>query len=255
MKTDPHSYDLLALDEIIESYDYETDPVLQEQFRPVEDALWTLIEHYAEGVNDFGFEMAQHLQRTSNDGMHFLIDELGFSQKAGRNFYAANLFQDLGKIHPAYDPHIWNLPHRPTDEERAEKKKHVWRGVEMLEIALADASPELKLHPHVKTVIPAIQLFHHERCDGNGPFGITSDKIGQVIKTVCIVDTKDGDMIQRGHQNEIRDEPTALCRMKSLEAFDDKGKYAGAFDSMLDRYIAYRERISGQEILSNEDRV
>ena len=247
----PDAFDLLALDRVIESYDYENDLLLQEEFRPIETALWTLIENYASGSNDFGQQMSQHLRRTSIDGMRFMVDELGFSEKAGRNFHAANLFQDLGKIHPAYDPNIWDLPHRPTEAEREEKRKHPWRGTDMFQIAIEEASPALREHPHIKTVIPAIQLFHHERCDGNGLFGKKADELGLVIKTVCIVDTKDGDMIRRGHQNEVRDEPTALRRMKSLEAYDDKGKYDGAFDGLLDRYIAYRERVSGQKILES----
>lgn len=246
---DPKTYDLLALDRIIESYDYDSDPLLQSEFRPIEQALWTLIESYGAGVNDFGRQMSLHLRRTAIDGMKFLVDELGFSEKAGRNFHAANLFQDLGKIHPSYNPEIWDLPHRPTEAEREEKRKHIWRGTELLQIALDESSPDLRAHPHIQTVIPALQLFHHERCDGSGPYGKSADEMGLVIKAVCIVDAKDGDMIRRGHQSDLRDEPTALRRMKSLKEYDEKGKYDGAFDDVLDRYIAYRERVSGQTIL------
>lgn len=249
MLTDPSLYDLLDLDRLIESYDYERDPVLKQYFRPIEDALWGCIEHYGEGVNNFGRQMADHLRRTSLDGEKFLTDELGFSQKAGRNFHAANLFQDLGKIHPDYDPNIWDLPHRPTEEERAEKRKHPGRGPEILAVALEQAPPELREHPHVQIVIPAIQMFHHERADGKGPFGKKGDETGNVIKTVCIVDAKDGDMILRGHQNEVREEPEALLRMKGLPEYDKNGKYVGAFDDLLDRYIRYREKVTGTAIL------
>lgn len=241
-------YDLLALDQLIDSYDYETDPILQEHFRPIEVALWALIENYGEGINNFGRQMADHLRRTSLDGMKFMVEELGFSEKAGRNFHAANLFQDLGKIHTGYSPEIWDLPHRPTPEERAEKRKHTERGPEVLEIALKDAPPELKNHPHVKTVIPAIQLFHHERVDGNGLYGCTGEDMGAVIKTVCLVDAKDGDMIRRPHQPLARSERETLLRLKGLPEFDMTGKYIGAFDDLLDRYIAYREYISGEKL-------
>lgn len=245
----PATFDLLALDEIIESYDYDNDLILREHFRPIEEALWTLIEHYGQGINDFGHQMADHLRRTSLDGSVFMHEALGFSAKAARNFHAANLFQDLGKIHKAYDPGIWSLSHRPTDEERAEKKKHTLRGPEVFASALFDAPPELLDHPHVKIVIPAIQLFHHERVDGTGHFGKTGGEMGNVVKMVCIVDAKDGDMIQRGHQEFRRSERDALLRMRALPGHDEGGKYAGAFDDMLDRYIRFRERSTGDDIL------
>lgn len=243
------TFDLLGLDQALESYDYNTDPLLQEHFRPIEEALWTLIEHYGAGVNDFGRQMADHLRRTSLDGMRFLVDELGFSERAGWNFHAANLFQDLGKIHSDYDPTIWDLPHRPSEEERAEKRKHTKRGPEVFDIALEEAPPALREHPHIRSIIPAIQLFHHERVDGTGPFGRTGDQMGLVIKTAVIVDVKDGDMVKRGHHELRRTETETLLRMKSLSGYDDKGKYRGAFDSLLDRYIAYRERAAGHPIL------
>ncbi|MCB1530474.1 MAG: hypothetical protein H6853_06040 [Rhodospirillales bacterium] len=242
---DPNSFNLLELDRIIESYDYESDPVLYELFRPVEATLWGCIENYGAGINNFGIQMANHLRRTSLDVMKFMVEELGFSESAGRNFQAANLFQDLGKIHPDYDPHIWVLPHRPTEEERAEKRKHAARGPEIIESALEGAPQELLDHPHIKTVIPAIQLFHHERVDGSGLFHKKGNEMGLVIKAVCIADAKDGDMIRRGHHDFHRTEAQALFRMKGLPEYDPKGKYVGAFDDLLDTYIAYREKISG----------
>lgn len=242
----PAGFDLIALDDVIESYDYETDPVLQEYFRPIEDVLWGLIEHYGEGTTNYGKVMAAHLRRTSLDGMKFITDALGFSEKAGRNFHAANLFHDLGKIHADYDPAIWDLPTRPTEEQRAEKRKHTIRGTQFLLAALDNAPPELFAHPHIKTVIPALQIFHHERLDGKGPMQRTADEIGKLLKAAIIVDTKDGDMHRREHQSTGRTEAQALLRMRSLPDYDKDGKYDGAFDDMLDTYIAYREQESGE---------
>lgn len=244
----PESFDLNALDDVLEGYDYAADPTLQKHFRPIEDALWSLIEHYGTGVNDYGQLMAAHLRRTSLDASSFMRDELGFSDRAVRNFHAANLFHDLGKIHAAYPPQIWSLAHRPTEEERAEKRLHTLRGPKVFSIALEDASSSLLEHPHVKTVIPSLQLFHHERIDGKGHFSRTGDQMGRALKAICIVDAKDGDMIRRGHQEFHRSEAQALLRMTGLPQHDDSGKYAGAFDDMLDRYIRYRERVAGTPI-------
>lgn len=244
----PDSYDLRALDTIIDSYDYDTDPTLQKHFRPIEEALWSLIEHYGTGINDFGQQMAAHLRRTSLDASHFLKDALGFSDRAARNFHAANLFHDLGKIHAAYPPQIWSLAHQPTAEERAEKRLHTLRGPKVFAIALEDAPSSLLDHPHIKTVIPMLQLFHHERVDGTGHFGKKDADMGDIIKAICIVDAKDGDMIQRGHQELRRSETDALLRMTGAAPHDPDGKYAGAFDSLLDRYIRYREQATGTAI-------
>lgn len=243
----PAGFDLLSLDDVIESYDYESDPLLLEYFRPIEDVLWGLIEHYGEGTNNYGKVMAAHLRRTSLDGMTFMTDALGFSEQAGRNFHAANLFHDLGKIHSDYDPAIWDLPTRPTEEQRAEKRKHALRGAQFLSAALDEAPPELRAHPHVKTIIPALQILHHERCDGKGPMQRTGDEMGKLLKAAIIVDTKDGDMHRREHQSTGRTEAQALLRMRGLHAHDKDGKYAGAFDDMLDAYVAYREE-EGMEI-------
>jgi len=246
---DPTAFDLIALDAVIETYDYETDPVLNAHFRGVEERLWSRIESYGAGINAYGTGLAAHLRRSSRDGMAFLSGGLGFSEKAGRNFHAANLFQDLGKTHPSFDPNIWTLPHRPTEAERTQKRGHIEYGVEMLEDALKGLPSEVLDHPHIRIVIPAIQLFHHERADGAGPYGRTSADMGRVIRAASIVDTKDGDMMRRPHQPFARSEAETLLRMKGLPGFDKDRKYAGAFDTLLDDYIAYRERVTGQSII------
>ena len=245
---DISAYDLLALDEVIDSYDHDSDPVLREGFAEIESVLWAMMEHYGEGVNTFGLDLTAHLRRTSLDGMLFLRDGLGLTERAARNFHAANLLQDLGKIHKDYDPKLWSLPHRPTEEERAQKRLHTLRGPAVLTAALKEASEAVRSHPHVATVIPAVQLFHHERIDGSGPYGLTGAQMGQVVKAVAIVDTKDGDMMRRGHQANARTEAEALLRMTGDSEHDPSGKYRGAFDDMLDRYIDYREKVTGQAI-------
>lgn len=230
-----YKINLLKLDEIIESYDFDTDPVLQKLWLPLQNKLVERIQTYGKGVNAYGMQVSEHLRRTSEDGRDFMKRCLGFSEKAAENFYQANLLQDLGKIHPDYTPTIWSLPNRPTDEERAHKREHTFKGPMVMEEALQDAPSEVREHPHVAQVIPAIQIYHHERVDGYGPFGMFGDQFGLVIKTAAIVDALDGDMIPRPHQERGRDLGEALERLRSGE------KYIGAFDpDLLDVYIKYR---------------
>lgn len=233
MQFNANDFDLLALDDVIESYDFESDPLLVRHFHQIERNLCSQIESYGAGINEYGVIMMAHLRRTSLYGRDFLI-HLGFSPQAANNFYHANLLQDLGKIHPAFDVELWSLPYRPSPEQKAEKREHVHRGPEVFSEAVEDEMDVLFSHPHVSMLIPAIQLFHHERVDGKGTYGKTGDQMGKVIKTACIVDAKDGDMMKRPHQSHERTEEEALERMKTAE------KYDGAFDELLDIYIDYR---------------
>lgn len=222
------------IDKTIQSYDVETDPVLTQEFAPIMDKLWHDIESYGLEVNEYGAVLSKHLIRTSMIGREFLTRELGFSEAVGRNFYDANLLQDLGKIHPDYtDPTIWSLPHRPSEEERCEKRLHPARGNDLLDRALEDASDELKNHPHIK-VIKAIQLYHHERVDGTGQNSVKGNDMGDIIKAICIIDTFDGDMIHRPHQRAERTPERALERMQT------NTKYDGTFDlKMLQRFVDF----------------
>ncbi len=215
----------INIDALIDSYDVQDDKVLLKEWAPIEEKLWQQIENYGAGDNDYGAVLSKHLIRTSAIGMAFITDCLGFSARAGRNFYDANLLQDLGKTHPNYKINIWSLPHRPSEEERAEKRLHTARGAEIIDQALQGASNDLKNHPHIQ-VIKAIQLYHHEKSD---------DRLGQIIKAICIIDAYDGDMIHRPHQRGSRSPAEALKRLKTAP------KYNGAFDSeMLKRFIDFQ---------------
>jgi len=215
----------ISIDRLIESYDVQNDLILHQHWKKIEQQLWQQIKSYDLDAHQYGTVLSQHLIRTSAIGMEFLKAVLGFSDKAAGNFYDANLLQDLGKIHPAYDVGIWSLPHRPTEKERLEKRLHTVRGNEMIDQALEGASDALKNHPHIQ-VIKAIQLYHHEKTD---------DRLGQVLKAICIIDAFDGDMIHRPHQPAKRTPEEALTRLQSAE------KYHKAFDAdILQRFIDFQ---------------
>ncbi len=224
------------IDTLIESYDIDQDALLTGEFTPIHERLWHFIESYADNVNEYGGVMCQHLQRTSAMGQAFMVQELGFSEKAGRNFYDANLLHDLGKCHPCYDPNIWQTPHRPTPEEREEKREHTRLGVEYLDMAMTHSTEELQEHAHVR-IIKSLQQHHHERMDGSGYEGKYGDSLGVLIKMICIIDAFDGDMIHRPHQPDKRTPKEALDRLKAGK------KYEGAFDEkILDRFIDFTLR-------------
>ena len=223
------------IDSLLESYDYKNDRILKSYFHPIAENLWADIQNYAGGDHEshYGATLAAHLKRTSKLTEEFLVQKLGFSEKAGHNFFEANLFQDLGKIHPQYDPSIWALPHRPTDAERIEKREHVARGADLIEDAIENESKALNTHDHIYA-IKAIQMYHHERVDGTGRYKLTGDIMGNALKTICIIDAFDGDMIQRPHQ------PAKRTPEETLERLQNDEKYNGAFDTdILNAFIDF----------------
>ncbi len=220
------------IDKAIESYDVESDVILNEHFKTIASHLWQQIENYGADINEYGGIVSKHLQRTSSIGAEF-IKTLGFSERAAQNFYEANLLQDLGKTHPNYNPEIWQTPHRPTTAEREEKRAHTRLGVELVSQALIKSPETLKTHPHIH-VIQSLQRHHHERIDGTGYEGFAGDDLGVIIKVICIIDAYDGDMIHRPHQPAERTPEEALQRLKNGP------KYQGAFDeAILEQFIDF----------------
>jgi len=224
---------LQDIDALIESYNFK-DEILEAYFKPVGDKLWMNMRQYGGEVNQYGSVLTRHLKRTSAIGQQFLLNELGFSEAASWNFFYANLLHDVGKTHPNFEPEIWQTPHRPTQEEREQKRAHTRLGVELLDLAMIGTPEEVQTHPHT-LITRALQLYHHERMDGNGYEGENPNELGTVIKAICIIDAFDGDMVHRPHQKAQRRPEEALERMKHGE------KYRGAFDAqMLDQFIDFQ---------------
>ena len=222
----------LHIDTLIESYDITDDIVLKSHYGDIQARLWAKIENYGGDVNKYGVIVSQHLQRTASIGAEF-IKTLGFSERAAQNFYEANLLHDLGKTHFSYSEEIWQTPHRPTPEERKQKRAHTQLGVELLDMALVKSPDALVNHPHIE-LTHALQRYHHERVDGTGYENLTGDALGKIIKTICIIDAYDGDMIHRPHQVHERTPEEALERLKN------GAKYQGAFDEdILEQFIDF----------------
>ncbi len=220
------------IDALIETYDVRNDEILDTHFKPIRQRLWQDIRNYGADINKYGMIVAQHLERTSQIGADFL-KTLGFSDKAAQNFYYANLLHDLGKTHRNYDPNVWQTPHRPTPQEREEKRGHTRLGVELVDLFLLKSPNELQEHPHVH-IIHSLQQLHHERVDGTGYEGLKGNQMGRITKAICIIDAYDGDMIYRPHQDHQRTPEEELKRLKKSE------KYQGAFDEeILDQFIDF----------------
>lgn len=230
----------LIPDTLLDQYDYADDPLLQKYLHAWDRIYIGAMMSYA-ASSGFGKRMMAHQNRVSHDGAQFL-KYLGYSDKAARNFRAAMLFHDVGKTHPSYNPGIWMLSDRPTKDEKALQKKHARLGAGMVDV-LIDCSPDLRHHPHLH-VRHAVTLYHHERIDGAGPGAFMAERLPVFAQVACIVDSYDGDMIPRLHQDHQRTPREALRRMLGLD--DPSKKYVGAFSpKLIQQYVKMKEEQLG----------
>src|ERR1035437_3486688 len=216
---------MLLSDDLLTLYDYADDPLLKEILHVWDRVYIGAMMSYGRGISKFGRQMTAHQNRTSKDGAQFLR-HLGFSERAAKNFRAAMLFHDIGKTHSSYNPSLWTLDERPTEEEKTLQKKHARLGADMFR-SLAEKTPKLLWHPHFE-VRHAVTLFHHERIDRTGPEGKNAATLPVFVQVSCIIDAYDGDRIYRPHQAHRRTKQETLDRL--MGKHDSNRKYTGAFD-------------------------
>ncbi len=225
-------------DELLDQYDYATDPVLAAHLHAADQAWLRSMLSFGRGVNGFGARMTAHQNRVAKDGARFL-KFLGFSDKAARNYRAALLFHDMGKNHVLYAPQTWMKDERPTADEKALMRRHAKLGADMLD-DYAKAHAPLQGHPHI-LVRYAVTRYHHERADLKGPEKIDVRTMPVFVQAACLVDAYDGDLIPRAHQKHQRTPSEELKRLQGLE--DPYNKYVGAFDSALrDQFVKMKQQ-------------
>ncbi len=228
---------LANIDDVMVSYNVRDSNDFGQKWSPIAQQMWQDITSYdAHGAQYGEKQLAPHLSRISDDGATFLL-YLGYPENVVANFNDAYRLSDIGKIDKRYNPEIWSLPHRPTDEERILKRKHTEWAPDVIQ-TYTNGNEIVQNHPHVNHVIPALSLYHHERLDSKGPFGLPAGNMGVVMQVACIVDAYDGDRIQRPHQPAQRTPKEALDRMGAKGA---DSKYDGAFDAdLLDAYRQFK---------------
>lgn len=221
-------------DRLLDSYDYATDPVLKEKFHAVAARMDERMANYG---GAFGPYMVAHQDRVAEDAGAFMLSE-GYSQRAVDNFKAAMRMHDMGKTHKSYDPGIWQLPEKPTPEQKAIRRMHPQCGARMIRNMMKydgeNDDQDLVMHNHLRA-LNLVTLFHHERKDGKGPKGINAANLPRFVQIAILADTFDGDT--HPHPQILRTPQEALRRMQ-----DPDSKYAGAFEpELLAKYIAFKE--------------
>lgn len=230
------------IDNIITTYDINTDSVLTKIWPQYAQKIWERIETYGTEVNNYGQDtLSPHLNRISEDSRDFLL-YLGHPDNVVNNFYDAIKISDLGKTHGAFNVNIWKLPDSPTQAQRTEKRKHTQRGLEVLADALKDAPQELLCHPHLQTVIPIHMMYHHI------PFK-ENKEMGTMMEVACIVDSFDGDMDTKKITHGSGNSRTPQEQYDRMLAKSPSDKYHNGFrESLVHNYFDFRVKQRGMKL-------
>ncbi len=132
---------------------------------------------HCERVGSMCFELAQEL-------------ELNLNEQA--TAYYSGYLHDVGKI--KISPDIINKPSKLDNIEFATMKNHALLGAELVD-------PLIHI-PFFKNVREAV-LYHHERVDGKGYYGIAADQIPFTSKIILVADTVDAMGADRAYRKGL----------------------------------------------------
>lgn len=210
-----------------DSYDFDSDPVCQEQFKPfIEECIGKLaavdqarIDAYETPDNKIYYIFHEHAERAANTvkdaALHF-----GLGDNVANNLYWATLAHDAGKTRVPIED--WAETDGPPPADVKERRRmHTDLGVQMVEERFKGID-----HPFKALLIDMIKN-HHERLDGKGKLGLKGDEISGPVRILQIVEDLDGGMMPRKHYiTEGRDlsAPAVMERMraKKYEWFDKR---------------------------------
>jgi len=105
------------------------------------------------------------------------FSELAYTREELKQIITAGFMHDIGKIAQDLMP-IWTQPRRLSRDERAMMQDHTIYGA----MYLAPHESELG-----KNVIESV-LYHHERPDGTGYFGMKDKEVGIIPKVLAVTD-------------------------------------------------------------------
>lgn len=174
-----------------DNFDFRTDPVCQEQFKPfIQEELRKLKAYDAKRPADTTYIFHQHAPRVARD-VRETCHALGLAEHVCENMYWALLIHDIGKR--KLPLHLWDMEEKPTDDIKALRRSHTDIGAQMLD----EAFPDLE-HPFLD-LAKDILLNHHEQMDGGGHRGLTGEQLSTPVRLAAIVESYDGYAIWRPH--------------------------------------------------------
>ena len=190
-----------------DTFDFDTDPVCQTQFKPfIKEELASLRAYDDERPDEKTYIFHQHAARVAKD-VKKTCQHLGLSDITANNMYWAVLPHDIGKRLLPLD--MWDSEEKPTGEIKKVRRMHTLLGVQIVEDLFGDVD-----HPF-KDLMIDIMAHHHEQLDSKGTLGKSGEDLSQPVRLAAIVEAYDGYRIWRPHFGD-RDisPPAVLNRMR-----------------------------------------
>ena len=172
--------------------------------------------------------------------MLLLGRELGWPQNRLQQITEAAFLHDVGRIGISDD--VLYKPGRLSDEEAAELRRHPIASAEIIQPLF---TPE---------IVRAVR-HHHERWDGAGyPDGLAGERIPEVARALCIVDSYDAMSFQRQH-HEALSYAECLAELDRCRGSQFDPTMVTAFMRVLDRLDERRSnaRAAAEEAASRVD--
>ena len=201
-------------------FDINGDPVFETAIRPFIEAQMAEMAAYdwrRQALNpDIEYIFHEHAKRAA-DNVRALSARLGQPKHVQDAMWWAMLPHDIFKKEMPIE--LWDLPGKPTKEQKEITRTHAPRGVEIVRAKLAGID-----HPFIG-LMTDIMAHHHETMTGTGPCGLSADKISDPVRVCAIVEAYDGHMTFRPGQEKRRTPAEALEKMRS-----DPDKGAALYD-------------------------
>lgn len=162
-----------------------------------------------------------HSYRVAND-VYVFASYIGLSSQVAGNLRWAVLLHDIGKLDVPSE--ILNKHGRLTDEEFAEMKNHTVYGANRIKNSGIN-------HPLIK-LAAEMAMYHHERIDGKGYYGLTGKAIPSRLRLIQLCDIYDAVTAKRAYRPES-EQRTVYETMKGI--LDPHGFLHLAIDMMFAR--------------------
>jgi putative nucleotidyltransferase with HDIG domain len=157
-----------------------------------------------------------HSMRVAEDAYTFALF-IGLPMQIAKNIRWSVMLHDIGKMD--VDLEALDKPGRLTDAEFEEIKKHTKYGAKRIKDLGID-------HPMV-SLAHDIALYHHERHDGRGYYGLSGDEIPSRVRLVQLCDIYDAVSAPRLYRTE-KEQLSPYETMKNL--LDPSGFLYGSTD-------------------------
>lgn len=182
------------------------------------NAMKELADYNAKRPVGHAYEFHTHAERVARH-VQQLAKASGYNDHMSEVLYWATLPHDIGKT--ALPVTIWDLKDKPTTNQKAERRTHTTKGVEIVRAAFGD---ECNTDPFLRLMIDIMEN-HHETLDGQGFLGKKADDLSREVRIACICDAFDGWSVARPHFGDRDISPAGVIKRMETEKdgqFDKK---------------------------------